>query len=44
MIKDFRMIPAKTLDEALAKARELVGQDASIAAIPDGVSVMVVKR
>ncbi len=44
MIKDFRMIPAKTLNEALAKARELVGQDASIAAIPDGVSVMVVKR
>jgi len=44
MVKDFRMIPAKSLDEALAKAREIVGQEASIVAIPDGVSVMVVNK
>jgi len=44
MIKEFRMIPATSLDEALAKAREIVGQDASIAAIPDGVSVMIVSK
>ena len=30
--------------EALEKAREIVGSDASIAAIPDGVSVMVVNK
>ena len=44
MIEDFRMIPAHNLEEALKKAREIVGQNASIAAIPDGVSVMVVNR
>jgi len=44
MIKDFRMIPAKTLEEALAKAKEIMGQQASIVAIPDGVSVMVVNK
>ena len=44
MIKDFRMIPAHSLDEALNKAREIVGNNASIAAIPDGVSVMVVNK
>ncbi len=44
MIKNFRMIPAKSLEEALAKAREITGSEASIAAIPDGVSVMVVNK
>ena len=44
MIKEFRMIPAHSLDEALDKARQLVGKEASVAAIPDGVSVMVVNR
>lgn len=44
MIKDFRMIPAHSLDEALTKAREIVGNEASIACIPDGVSVMVVNK
>lgn len=44
IVKEFRMIPAKSLDEALTKAREIVGQDASITAIPDGVSVMVVRK
>ena len=38
------MIPAHSLEEALEKAREIVGSDASIAAIPDGVSVMVVNK
>lgn len=44
LIKTFRMIPAHSLDEALKIARELEGEDASIACIPDGVSVMVVKN
>ncbi len=44
MIRNFRMIPAHSLEEALEKAREIVGSDASIAAIPDGVSVMVVNQ
>ena len=43
LIKTFRMIPAHSLDEALKKAREIAGEQASITAIPDGVSVMVVK-
>ena len=43
-IKNFRMIPAHNIEEALAKARELVGNEASITAIPDGVSVMVVRK
>lgn len=44
LVKDFRMIPAKSLDEALNKAKEIVGENATIAAIPDGVSVMVVNK
>jgi len=44
IVRDFRMIPAKSIEEALEIARELVGKDASIAAIPDGVSVMVIKK
>ena len=41
MIKNFRMIPAKDLDEAILKAKEITGQDASILAIPDGISVII---
>ncbi len=41
MIKNFRMIPAKDLDEAILKAKEIIGQDASILAIPDGISVII---
>ena len=44
LIKTFRMTPAHSLDEALNLAREIKGEDASIACIPDGVSVMVVKK
>lgn len=44
MIKGYHMIPAHSLDEALETARKIVGnENASITAIPDGVSVMVVK-
>ncbi len=43
MIRNFRMIPAGSLDEAVKIAREMTGKDASITAIPDGVSVMVVE-
>ena len=43
MVKDLHMIPAKTLDEALVKAEEILGdKTATIVAIPDGVGVMVV--
>ena len=43
-IKTFRMIPAHSLDEALNIAYDIKGKDATITAIPDGVSVMVVKE
>jgi len=43
MVKEFHMIPAANLDEAMAKAEEILGNpNASIAAIPDGIAVMVV--
>ena len=42
MVRDLHMIPAHSIQEAVKKAEELL-QDprASIAAIPDGVAVMV---
>lgn len=40
MIKKANMIPAKTPDEALEKARAIKGKDASVIVIPDGVSVV----
>lgn len=44
MIKAYHMIPAHSLDEAMEKAYEILGnKDAKLTAIPDGVSVMVVK-
>ena len=44
MIKAYHMIPAHSLDEAMEKAYEILGnKDANVTAIPDGVSVMVVK-
>lgn len=43
MVEDLHMIPAHSLEEALAKAEALLGsKDATITAIPDGVSVMVI--
>ena len=42
-VEEMHMIPAHSLGEAIEKAKRLVGNSARIAAIPDGVSVMVVK-
>ncbi|GHV62331.1 lactate racemization operon protein LarA [Spirochaetia bacterium] len=42
MVRDFHMIPAHSIEEAVKKAEELLGKrDASIVTIPDGVAVMV---
>jgi len=44
MVKGLHLVPAHSLEEALAMAEELVGsKDATITAIPDGVSVMVIE-
>lgn len=42
-VKEMHMIPAHSLAEAIEKAKDIVGEGAKIAAIPDGVSVMVTK-
>lgn len=46
MVRDLHMIPAATVEEAIAKADEILEKsgkkDAKIAIIPDGVSVMVI--
>lgn len=42
-IRAANMIPAKGADEALAMAYEMVGRDARVVVIPDGVSVLAVK-
>ncbi len=42
LVEKMHMIPAKSVAEAVAKAKELLGkQDVKIAAIPDGIAVMV---
>ncbi|MDR2494401.1 MAG: nickel-dependent lactate racemase [Spirochaetaceae bacterium] len=42
MIQEFQMIPAHSLDEAMKKAEELLGNpQAGITAIPDGIAVIV---
>ena len=42
IVEDLHMVPAHSLEEALEKARRIVGKaDATITAIPDGVSVIV---
>ena len=44
LVKDLHMIPAHSLDEAMEKAEAMVGsKEASVTAIPDGVSVMVIE-
>ncbi len=43
VVEKMHMIPAHSLAEAIEKAKDLVGESAKIAAIPDGVSVMVTK-
>ena len=46
MVSDLHMVPAHSMEEALAKADEILAakgiKDGSILSIPDGVSVMVV--
>ena len=43
-VEKMHMIPAHSLDEAMAKAKELLGAEKPrIAAIPDGISVIVKK-
>ena len=43
VVKQMHMIPAKSLQDAVAMAKQLVGkEDATITAIPDGVSVIVI--
>ena len=42
MVKDMHMIPAHSIAGAVRKAEEILGNPhASIAAVPDGVAVMV---
>ncbi len=44
MVKGLHMIPVHSLEEAMAKAEEILGnKDATVTAIPDGVSVMVIE-
>lgn len=44
MVEKMHMIPAHSIDEAIKKAKELLGKDdVTITAIPDGVSVVVQK-
>lgn len=43
-VKKMHMIPAHSIDEAIEKAKEILGkEDVKIVAIPDGVAVMVTK-
>lgn len=45
LVRDYHLIPAKTLDEAMRIAENLLGKpDASVNAIPDGVAVMVLPK
>ncbi len=43
MIRDFHMIPAHSVEEAMAKAEELLGYAGTVTAISDGISVIVKK-
>ena len=43
VVEKMHMIPAHSLAQAMEKAKGMVGEGAKIAAIPDGVSVMVTK-
>lgn len=44
LVRKANMIPASTPDEALKMAYEMVGSDAQVVVIPDGVSVLAVKE
>lgn len=42
MVRDFRMIPAPSVEAALEKAKEILGkEDITVTVIPDGIGVMV---
>ena len=43
VVEKMHMIPAHSIAQAIEKAKGMVGEGAKIAAIPDGVSVMVIK-
>ena len=44
LVRKANMIPASSPDEALAMAYELLGSDARVVVIPDGVAVLAVKE
>jgi nickel-dependent lactate racemase len=44
LVKKANMIPASSPDEALAMAYEMMGKDARVVVIPDGVAVLAVKE
>lgn len=44
LIRKANMIPASSVDEALKMAYEMVGQEAKVVVIPDGVAVLAVKE
>ncbi|MCD8149613.1 MAG: nickel-dependent lactate racemase [Clostridiales bacterium] len=44
MVRKANMIPASSPDEALAMAYEMMGKDAQVVVIPDGVAVLAVKE
>ena len=44
IVKEMHMIPAHSIGEALGIAKNIVGENVRIAAIPDGVSVMIRKN
>ena len=43
LVRKANMIPASSPDEALQMAYEMVGSDARVVVIPDGVAVLAVK-
>ena len=44
LVRKANMIPASSPDEALEMAYEMMGKDARVIVIPDGVSVLAVKE
>lgn len=44
LVRKANMIPASSPDEALAMAYEMMGEDARVVVIPDGVAVLAVKE
>lgn len=44
LVRKANMIPASSPDEALAMAYEMMGKDAKVVVIPDGVAVLAVKE